>query len=467
MFRFPGRFSHSIMALSAISFLVVGGAGPARADDSGPGQIDAVVGATEFLAAVQGGKLLGVPPLPALAAGAAADYTSPEYWSNYVREVLSNNSILVPLPVDVIKPDVVLPHAPVAAGPDTSPLPAAPVDLRSVTYPWAGTTKTVEQYLHGTGTDAVAFVHNGAVVGEYFANGWSGETAHNGWSMTKSFVSTLVGIAVDQHLLASVADPVDKYIPELAGSAWQGVTIENLLTMRSGVHWDEHTEDLGENTQVLEWIDLALDYYTDGRSGQTRNEFLRSLPRAEPQGVHFNYNSANTQVLAWLLETVYQRPFNTVLSEQLWQPAGMEADADIMTDRTGAAVASQALFARPRDFARLGELMRNHGRTPAGKQVVSAEWVAAATTGMHPAEDAGDTEPGGYGYQWWNGVTPEGFQANGFQGQYITVSPSSCLTGLRLAHTLQVSTELEFGGQGKQEWHALYRAVLDRLGGCR
>lgn len=425
-----------------------------------------ISGAPEFLAAIQGGRLLGVPPLEAVIAGSGAALSSPEFWSNYVREVLTNNKVLLPIPIDVVKPDVVLPHARVESGGVASALPSAPVDLLGVTYEWAGTTKTVADFLNDTGTDVVEFAHDGTLVAQYFANGWSPDTAHQAWSTTKSFVSTLVGIAVDQRLIASVDDPIETYIPELAGTAWQGVTIRNILEMRSGVQWDEHTEELAQNTQVTEWIDLALDYYTEGRSGKTRNEFLKSLPAIEPQGAHFNYNSANTQILAWMLESVYHRPFDEVLSEQLWQPAGMEAPADIMTDRTGAAIASEALFARPRDFVRLGELMRNHGRTPEGRRIVSEDWIAAATTGMKPAADAGDSAEGGYGYQWWSGATPDGFQANGFQGQYITVAPSGCLTGVRLAHTLQLSTAGEFAGQGNAEWHALYRAVLDRLGGC-
>ncbi|MBL1080204.1 beta-lactamase family protein [Nocardia sp. 2] len=377
-----------------------------------------------------------------------------------------NDSVLLPLPIDVVKPDVVLPHAPVAAGGTVSALPYEPVDLLGVSYEWAGRTKTVGDFLNETATDVIEFAHNGRLVAQYFANGWSADVAHQAWSTTKSFVSTLVGIALDQGLISSVEDPIERYIPELAETAWQGVTLRNLLEMRSGVHWDEHTSELSQNTQVLQWVDLALDYFTDGSAGQTRNEFLRSLPRAEPQGVRFNYNSANTQVLAWLVESVYGQPFNQVLSEQLWQPAGMEAGADIMTDRTGAAIASEALFAVPRDFVRFGEFMRTGGSTPDGRRIVSARWVAAATTDMKPAHDAGDHAEGGYGFQWWNGATPDGFQANGFQGQYITVAPSECLTGVRLAHTLQVTTDLDFAGQGKEEWHALYRAVMDRLGGC-
>lgn len=451
----------------AVAVVALIGVQSAAATASADALADLPSDATSLLAAAQGGRLLGVPPLPSLAAGAAAKLSSPEYWWNYVHEAVDNNTILLPVPADVVKPDVVLPHAHIAAGTAVSVLPAAPIDLRGVTYQWAGRTKTVGDFLNDTETDAIEFVHRGALVAGYFANGWSPEDAHQAWSMTKSFVSTLVGIAVDQQRIRSIDDPIETYVPELSGTAWQGVTIENLLTMRSGVQWDEHTTDLAQNTQVAEWIDLAMDYYTNGQQGKTRNEFLKSLPGVEPQGVHFNYNSANTQMLAWLLEKVYDQPFNEILAQQLWQPAGMEASADIMTDRTGAAVASEELFARPRDFARFGELMRNGGSTPDGRRIVSGEWVTAATTTLLPATDAGDTEPGGYGYQWWSGATPDGFQANGFQGQYITVSPADCLTGVRLAHTVQFTVDGDFAGQGNAEWHTLYRAVLQQLGGCR
>ncbi|MFF0636153.1 serine hydrolase domain-containing protein [Nocardia sp. NPDC004151] len=462
--RDHGRWIRFGAITATTAVLALGGPFPAATaeDPAGP---QPIADATDLLAAIQGGRLLGVPPLPDVIAGSAASLSSPEFWSNYVREIVVDNKVLLPIPIDVVKPDVALPHAPIAAG-TAAALPPAPVDLLGVTYEWAGGTKTVADFLNDSGTDVIVFAHNGSLVAQYFANGWSGDTAHQAWSTTKSFVSTLVGIAVDQHLIASLDDPIERYIPELTGTAWQGATVRNLLEMRSGIRWDEHTEDLSQNTQVTQWIDMSLDYYTEGGSGKTRDEFLKSLPADRAPGVAFNYSSADTQVLAWMLESVYHQPFNQVLSEQLWRPVGMEAPADIMTDRTGAAIASEALFARPRDFVRLGELMRNGGRTPEGRQVVSPQWVTAATTGMKPASDAGDAAVGGYGFQWWSGATPDGFQANGFQGQYVTVAPSDCVTGVRLAHTLQLSTDGEFAGQGNDEWHALYRAVLARLGGC-
>ena len=292
--------------------------------------------------------------------------------------------------------------------------------------------------------------------------------------MTKTFVSTLVGIALDQHRISSLDDPIDRYIPELKGTAWQGTTIRNMLLMRSGIQWDESTEEFDKNNQTQEWINLFLDDYTNGKMGKTRNAYLSSLPRVSPQGVKFNYNSGNPQVLSWMLEKLYGKPFNEILSEQLWKPLGMQHSADIMTDRTGAAIASQGLFAVPRDYARLGELLRNGGVAANGKRIVSASYVREATS-LVPAYGAEGDDFGGYisrgdqvttgayGFQLWNGARPGEFQANGFQGQYITVDPKAGFTGVRLAHTVLMNSNGDYLGGGSSEWHTVYLAVLNAV----
>ncbi|MFT4200477.1 serine hydrolase domain-containing protein [Gordonia sp. (in: high G+C Gram-positive bacteria)] len=412
-------------------------------------------------ATVQGGSLLGAPRFGAFLRALLTKYR-PRYWGRWLRQLTRYDAVLLPLPVDPVKPDLFLPHAPIAVGDRTSPLPTETGALADLGYEWQGQRKSVTDFLDSTETDVVLFVHDGAVVGQWFANGWSADRPHQGWSTTKSFVSSAVGRAFDQGLIG-LDDPIERHLPALTDTAWAGTTIRNILLMRSGVYWDEHTEKLGENTQVRQWRDHIVDNITGGRRGRTRNEFLAALPRVAPQGQRFTYNSANTQVLAWLLETVYDEPFNVVLSRQLWQPMGMEAPANIVTDRTGAALGSQGLYATPRDFARLGELLRRGGMTADGERVLSDEWVRLATTGMLPARDADDTHDVGYGFQWWSGATPDGFQANGFLGQFITVDPQARLTGVRLAHTLQLTRRLRFAGQGKAEWQTLFRAAADSL----
>ncbi|MPZ61189.1 MAG: serine hydrolase [Propionibacteriales bacterium] len=418
------------------------------------------------------GPLLGWPSLPELATDRADILLDPDYWTNYVREVLVDGTVVLPLPIDVVKPETALPTARVADGRYVSALPRRHLDLLGVSYDWRGRAKTVDDFLRTTETDGLAFVHDGELVGEHYTNGWSAGLRHQPWSVTKSFTSTLVGIAIDEGLVVSVDNPIDSYIPMLRGTVWEGVTIENLLQMESGVHWDESTPVLAQNTQVLQWVGMALDLYTDGALGKTRNEFLMSLPRVAPQGTEFSYNSGNTQVLSWLLESVYGRPFNEILSAKLWQPAGMAGDAKVMTDRVGDAVASQGLYARMRDFARFGELFRRGGRTPDGTRVVTGRWVRRATTFTEVSD-------GRYGYQWWRGATPDSYTAVGFQGQFIEVSQANCLTGVRLAHTLggdlrpNGDDPLDPAGYGfeveagEREWNAVYRAVAAHLGGCR
>src|SRR3712207_6265553 len=140
----------------------------------------------------------------------------------------------------------------------------------------------------------------------------------------------------------------------------------DVLQMRSGVFWDEDDPALARNTQVQQWVQAALDLVTEGRLGQGRNAFLKALPKETEPGTKWRYNSGATQVLAWLVEKVYGKPFAELVSEKLWQPAGMDGDARMLTDRVGDAIASQGLYSRVFDLARFGELLRNGGRTPEG-----------------------------------------------------------------------------------------------------
>ena len=403
---------------------------------------------------------VGVPAVADLAAGRAEVMMDPAFWTQIVGNLLVSRTIVLPTPIDIVKPEMYLPTAPVANGPAVWPLPRREIDLSGLRYEWQGRQKSLRDYMRSTETDIVAFLRDGQIVTDRYANGWSSEVRHQPWSVTKSFISAVVGIAVDEGRVGSIEDPVDRYLEELRGTAWEGTTIRNLLEMESGVHWDEGTPVLVVNTQVEQWIQAALDLYTGGALGQGRNEFLASLPRVAPQGTRFSYNSGNTQVLAWLMEEVYGKPFNQVISQKLWAPAGMAGDARILTDRAGDAIASQGLYARVFDLARFGELYRNGGRRPDGRQVVPERWAHESTTMTAISQ-------GSYAYQWWAGPTPGGFEASGFQGQKISVSPAHCMTGVRLGHTLGANMSDGFAVEmGASEWDTVYRAVADRLGTC-
>lgn len=409
------------------------------------------------------GPIVGTPPpaqaLPAWLAG----WTDPDYWTSYVHDAV-NGHVNVPYPVDPIKPEAYLPNVPVRDGRYVSSLPVATRDLSRVTYEYGGQTKTIRQFVRTTRTDQVVLVHEGRVVGEFYAGGFTADTRHQAWSVTKTFVGALVGIARRDGLVRSLRDPIEKYVPDLRGTEWAGVSIRNILQMESGVHWDEDTPVLAVNTQVEQWRDLALDLSSGGAAGKTRNEFLATLPSMgyEP-GTRFRYNSGNTQVLAWMLERLYGTTFEKILQRKLWRPMGASGDAVMTADRVGSVIASHGLFARPHDFARFGELLRLRGRTADGRRVLPASWVRAMTTMTKVSK-------GKYGLQTWAHriAAPDAFSASGFQGQKITVLPSDCLTAVRMSHAfgadLSEGVSTEFYAE---EWQTMLRAVADHLGPCR
>jgi len=423
-------------------------------------------------AAAEDGPVVGTPPPGDAVNGWVENWMDPDYWSSYVHDAVVNGHVNLPYPNDPVKPEAYLPNVPVADGEYVSALPVAHRDLSGITYEYEGRTKTIEQFVRTTRTDQVVLVHDGTVVAEYYANGYSADVRHQAWSVTKTFIAAVVGIAFGEGHLDSLQDPIEKYVPDLRGTEWEGVSIEDVLQMESGVHWDEGTPVLAVNTQVEQWRDLALDLYTDGALGKTRNEFLATLPSMgyEP-GTRFRYNSGNTQVLAWMTELIYGMDFEDVLERKLWQPMGADGDAVMTSDRAGGVIASHGLFARPHDFARFGELLRNGGRTPEGRQVVPQSWVDAMTTMT-------DVSDGAYGYQTWAHriAAPDGFSASGFQGQKITVLPSDCITAVRTSHALGADVrDGEITDPGAyafdtefyaEEWQTMLRAIADELGGC-
>jgi CubicO group peptidase (beta-lactamase class C family) len=414
-------------------------------------------------AAAEDGPVVGTPPPGDAVQGWIQGWADPRYWSSYAHDAVANGHVNVPYPVDPIKPEAYLPNVTVADGPYVSSLPVAHRDLSRVTYTYGGQTKTLGEFVRTTRTDQVVLVHDGVVVAELYANGFTADTRHQAWSVTKTFVSAVVGIALHEGRISSLEDPIEQYVPRLRDTEWEGVSIEDILQMESGVHWDEDTPVLAVNTQVEQWRDLALDLRTEGAAGKTRNEFLATLPSMgyEP-GTRFRYNSGNTQVLAWMTENLYGDTFEKVLQRKLWRPMGAEGDAVMTSDRVGGVVASHGLFARPHDLARFGELLRNGGRTSDGRRVLSRAWVEAMTTMT-------EVSGGRYGLQTWAHpvAAPDAFSASGFQGQKITVLPSDCVTAVRTSHAF--GADLDDGASTEfyaTEWQTMLRAVADALGGC-
>jgi CubicO group peptidase (beta-lactamase class C family) len=385
----------------------------------------------------------GVAPLVSLIQARAGLLTDPQHLEKKATDTSNGEVAVLLLPIDATTAIVIMPTEVVESDPDATPLPERRVDLSDVTYEVNGETRTIEQYMKDGATNAIGFMHDGEFVFDAYQNGFRPETRHQFWSATKSVTTALVGIAKEEGLVESVHDPIERYIPEAAGTAWEGTTVEDLLQMESGIYWVDVPVH-----QPEELVLMGTDFHTNGLYGMTRDEYLLKLTRVSTAGEHHRYNSADTQMLAWLLERVYGESYSKILSEKIWQPAGMESDALIMVDREGHAFASMGLFATVKDAARFGELFRNGGRNLDGEQVVPEAWVEAST-------DYSEETGGPRGYQWapWSA----GYSAVGYGHQRIGVAPDLDLVSVRFGND-PVDTI------APKEWEALSLAVAEELG---
>ncbi|TDC55811.1 class A beta-lactamase-related serine hydrolase [Actinomadura sp. KC345] len=280
-----------------------------------------------------------------------------------------------------------------------------PVELReayrplSVTYTHEGRTHTLDDYLARTGTQGFVVLDGSDIVFERYLAA-DRTSLFQSWSMAKSFTSAAVGIALGEGHIDSIDDPVTRYLPELAGSGFDGVSLRDLLRMSSGIEWNETTD--------IPPVHVAASL------GRPLTEMAARQKRGWEPGTRFEYTSMNSFVLGWVVAEATGVPYHAYVQEKIWKPAGMAAKAFIGNDSSGNSMAYCCYYATDRDFARFGLLYKNGGRAN-GRQVVPASWVERSTRPSAPFNQ-------GYGFQWWLGEDGD-FSANGLGGQLIWVSP--------------------------------------------
>ncbi|MVT66253.1 serine hydrolase [Bradyrhizobium pachyrhizi] len=243
-------------------------------------------------------------------------------------------------------------------------------------------------------------------------------TKHDMRSASKSVTSLLVGIAIDRKLIASANEPVLKFFPEhqpAKSAGWDAITLRHLLTMSSGIKWDE----------TLPWNDPANDephlaFDTDP-IGYVLGKPIAALP-----DTLWTYNGGGTDLLGNIVEQVYGKPLEAFAREALFQPLGI-TDLEWKTYKNGKIAAASGLRLRPRDAAKIGQLVLDHGQWK-GRQIISADWIAQSIAPRFQAVGYfGGTLF--YGYQWWMGRSlAEGKEikwigAFGWGGQRIIVIP--------------------------------------------
>ena len=278
---------------------------------------------------------------------------------------------------------------------------------------------------------AVAIIRHGKLVFEQYFPGpderWDvagqfdhdATTRHDMRSASKSVISLLVGIAIDRKLIASADEPVVKFFPDYAAvksPGWDQVTLRHLLTMSSGMQWDENRD----------WNDPRNDEPHLGSEADPIR-YILSKPIAKPPDAVWTYNGGGTDLLGNILERVSGKPLEAFAREVLFQPLGI-ADFEWRNyPRNGKIASAVGLRIRPRDAAKIGQLMLNRGGW-GGKQIVSPEWIAQS---VRPRFQAIGYFSGlfFYGEQWWLGrsIAPESevkwIAAMGSGGQRLFIVP--------------------------------------------
>lgn len=293
----------------------------------------------------------------------------------------------------------------------------------------------LDAFIAAQNISGLIVIQDGKVRLERYARGYGPEGRWTSFSVAKSFTSSLVGAAIKDGYIKSVDEPVTRYIPELAGSGYDGVTIAQLLTMTSGVRWNEDYTDAKS--------DVARMFLEPVPAGEDPTVYyMKKLPSEAKPGTKWVYKTGETNLIGVLVMRATKKPLATYLSEKIWQPYGMERDAFWMVDPSGHEVSGCCLSVSLRDYARIGQFALE-----GGKGVVPAGWFADATR-----EHIGDSGYG-YGYQWW--TYPQGrFGASGIFGQTIRIDPKT-RTVIAVSAAAPKATDSAYG--------AARTAFLDKL----
>lgn len=270
------------------------------------------------------------------------------------------------------------------------------------------------QFLKDSWTTGLIVIQNDEIALEDYYLGNSAVTQNISWSMAKSFISALIGIAVNEGHIKSIEQSVDAYATSLGGSGYEGVSIKNVLQMSSGVAFNEDYGDF--YSDINRWgRDFSL--------GNSQDAFAATLKNDIEPGTVNHYVSINTHVLGMVLTQATGRSITDYMQEKLYNPLGMEHDGLWIIDGQGMEMALGGLNLTLRDFAKLGSLYLHDG-TFNGQQIVPASWVADSRTMDQPHLLPGNDF--GYGYQWWmvGGDSGE-FMAMGVYGQYIYINPET------------------------------------------
>jgi CubicO group peptidase (beta-lactamase class C family) len=331
-----------------------------------------------------------------------------------------------------------------------------PISPKSYSLPTSfqvnDSTVDTKAFLDFTLTDALIVIQNDTVRHESYSNGFKVDDHHISWSMSKSVVSALLGIAIGEGKIKSIEQTVTDYLPDFAATGYDQVRIKDLLQMSSGVGFNEDYGDFNSDINVMGRY-FAL--------GMPMADFAKTLKRERTPGTYNHYVSIDTQVLGMILVKATGVSITEYMKDKLWSAIGAESEAYWIVDKAGMEFALGGLNVTARDYAKLGQLFLDTGKWQ-GRQIISRDWVLASITpdaphvmpGKRPDAELAD----GYGFQWW---IPEGtkgeFNAQGIYDQFIYIDPKSKMVIVKL------SSNYHFKNDKKRIFHALEIALFRKI----
>ena len=286
-------------------------------------------------------------------------------------------------------------------------------------YTFDGQQRRIDAFIADSSTTGFAVARDGELLYEAYFDGNEPNSLPTSFSVAKSFVSAMVGIAIEQGYITSVFDPVERYVPDLAGTVYGPIPLQHLLTMSSGVDFDE---DYANPRSDVNRLPMRVFVFRTSLL-----DLMREVRALREPGTYHEYSSTDTIVLGLVLQGATGMSPARFLEQTIWQPAGMEYPAYWGADFHGHTLAYGFLSASLRDYLRFGRLYLNQGQRD-GHQIIPAEWVARSVSPkeayLQPSDNTSGASAFGYGYQWWIPASPQGdFAAIGIWGQYVYVHP--------------------------------------------
>jgi CubicO group peptidase (beta-lactamase class C family) len=355
--------------------------------------------------------VLGLVILGGISLGYFSIRYSPEY---ILRECFTNTGTVYDYNI--------FPGRPLTASPEPYYFISQPDEARiQALFQTNPKVDNLENFLTGTGTQAFIVIQNDVILYENYFNDSQRDSLVTSMSVAKSFDSALIGIAISEGYLNSVDDPITDYLPELAARdpRFQNITIRHLLTMQSGLRYDEN--------RPFSSNDGSLTYgFPD-----LRHLALTETKIVEQPGEHWLYNNYNPLLLGMILERVTGKTVTEYLQEKIWSRVGMEFGGSWSMDSeaSGFEKMESGINARAIDFAKFGRLFLNNGIWN-GVQVIPSEWVKESTGKEQSISLGGDEY---YKYMWWGIIHDQGYDyfAAGNMGQIIYISPANNLIIVR------------------------------------